>query len=291
LLTPANWGSGTAPAASRAHNSAVECVLHTDEVAGSIPAAPTEIIQDFSADPGGAVESSRAATIPVASGPSEVASRAFVGPSPRALGKRGRAASGMVRIPLVRITYRLCVFASECDASAIAHCTLTSGSASAVVKARRNEWKSTGSVAAVSKYSGSFGLGPACVPKAHLPRSVRMPALVAPSEAPPMPCDRGRRLDDRETLRSPRSHTGDHDPKRAVEELRDEESQAASGAPGSPQRGSHKAAAADNRLQDDEHRGEVRAGRGPGHPRLRGLECITPKHAAVWIDHNGAGDS
>src|SRR5688572_8409918 len=25
----------------RAHNSAVECVLHTDEVAGSIPAAPT----------------------------------------------------------------------------------------------------------------------------------------------------------------------------------------------------------------------------------------------------------
>src|SRR5690606_13994896 len=29
------------PRGHRAHNSAVECVLHTDEVAGSIPAAPT----------------------------------------------------------------------------------------------------------------------------------------------------------------------------------------------------------------------------------------------------------
>jgi hypothetical protein len=28
---------------TRAHNSAVECVLHTDEVAGSNPAAPTRI--------------------------------------------------------------------------------------------------------------------------------------------------------------------------------------------------------------------------------------------------------
>ena len=53
LLTSGNWGTAIAPAASRAHNSAVECVLHTDEVAGSIPAAPTGIVQDFSADLGG----------------------------------------------------------------------------------------------------------------------------------------------------------------------------------------------------------------------------------------------
>ena len=38
---PSEWGNSRVPAASRAHNSAVECVLHTDEVAGSSPAAPT----------------------------------------------------------------------------------------------------------------------------------------------------------------------------------------------------------------------------------------------------------
>jgi hypothetical protein len=27
----------------RAHNSAVECILHTDEVVGSIPTAPTKV--------------------------------------------------------------------------------------------------------------------------------------------------------------------------------------------------------------------------------------------------------
>src|SRR5258708_21420177 len=37
-LTPIALGGTSA----RAHNSAVECVLHTDEVAGSNPAAPTE---------------------------------------------------------------------------------------------------------------------------------------------------------------------------------------------------------------------------------------------------------
>jgi len=37
--------------------------------------------------------------------------------------------------------------------------TLIPASASAVLNARRNEWKSTGRVSAVSKYSGSAGLG------------------------------------------------------------------------------------------------------------------------------------
>jgi hypothetical protein len=32
---------------ARAHNSAVECVLHTDEVGGPNPSAPTEILEDF----------------------------------------------------------------------------------------------------------------------------------------------------------------------------------------------------------------------------------------------------
>jgi NAD(P)-dependent dehydrogenase (short-subunit alcohol dehydrogenase family) len=36
------------PVSAWAHNSAVECVLHTDEVGGPNPSAPTEIIQDFS---------------------------------------------------------------------------------------------------------------------------------------------------------------------------------------------------------------------------------------------------
>jgi len=36
------------------------------------------------------------------------------------------------------------------------------------------------------------------------------------SEAPPMPCDHGRRFDDREALRPPRPRTGDDDPKRAA---------------------------------------------------------------------------
>ncbi len=47
LLEGREWGSSGAPAASRAHNSAVECVLHTDEVAGSIPAAPTPVPKFF----------------------------------------------------------------------------------------------------------------------------------------------------------------------------------------------------------------------------------------------------
>jgi hypothetical protein len=47
----------------------------------------------------------------------------------------------------------------------------------------------------------------------HEARPLRPP----PSEAPPMPCDHGRRFDDREALRPPRPPTGDHDAKRAVD--------------------------------------------------------------------------
>jgi len=43
------------------------------------------------------------------------------------------------------------------------------------------------------------------------------PPRPPPSEAPPMPCDHGRRIDDREALRPPRPRTGDRDPKRAVD--------------------------------------------------------------------------
>jgi hypothetical protein len=45
----------------------------------------------------------------------------------------------------------MCVLGSECAASAIAFWIETSASARAVLNPRRNEWKSTGIVVAVSK--------------------------------------------------------------------------------------------------------------------------------------------
>ncbi|HSY24711.1 MAG TPA: hypothetical protein VK841_21440 [Polyangiaceae bacterium] len=51
----------------------------------------------------------------------------------------------------VCITYRAWTRGSEWSAKCIARCTFTPASASAVLNARRNEWKSTGRVTSVSK--------------------------------------------------------------------------------------------------------------------------------------------
>ncbi len=102
-----------------------------------------------------------------------------------------------------------------------------------------------------------------------------------------MPSDHSRRLDDRETLRPPRPHAGDHDPKRTVDwpeprprscatknrKLLAEQEVLRNQARTGPQ---CRAQPAENGLKDREHRGEVRAGLGPCHPR------IAPADAVCW---------
>ncbi len=84
---------GGLPVARRAHNSAVECVLHTDEVAGSIPAAPTGIFAFLGNRDSQAVESSRSVTIPVGWWARGV--RKSTSPRPtRTAGSVGSASSG-----------------------------------------------------------------------------------------------------------------------------------------------------------------------------------------------------
>jgi hypothetical protein len=100
-----------------------------------------------------------------------------------------------------------------------------------------------------------------------------------------MPCDHGRRFDDREALRPPRPRTGDDDPKRAVDrpeprprrcptknrELLAKREVLCNEARTRPQRGAQRS---DNGLQDGEHRGEVRAGRAPCHSRIAAADAV-----------------
>jgi hypothetical protein len=89
------WSNSFVGRASRAHNSAVECVLHTDEVAGSIPAAPTGIAQVF----GGRLERPYLA-VPIDRAVQRWAARGRVSCMRRRAGlsaPRGRVRSGVLR--------------------------------------------------------------------------------------------------------------------------------------------------------------------------------------------------